>query len=104
MLRLDLDRNSEYNEGRLLDYLQQPPYLTRYLTPHFKPNTVNSASTVQNSVLHARLHTIAGDGLSEDVSKLQALRDVMNADRRPQQQRQSGNQSQHALCAGAGRG
>lgn len=44
-------------------YLQQPPYPTHYPTPHFKLNYINNASTVQNSILRACLHTIAGDGL-----------------------------------------
>jgi hypothetical protein len=39
-----------------LDYLQQTPYPTTYLTPYFKLHSMNSAITVQNSTLHDRLH------------------------------------------------
>jgi hypothetical protein len=38
-------------------------YLTPYCTPYFNIYSVNSASTIQDSVLHARLHAIAEDGL-----------------------------------------
>jgi hypothetical protein len=43
-----------------LNYLQQ----THYLTPYFKLFSANSTYTVQNSVIHARMHGVGGVGLS----------------------------------------
>jgi hypothetical protein len=42
------------------DYLQQTPYLTPYPTRYFKLFFANSASTMQNSVIHAHMHGVAG--------------------------------------------
>jgi hypothetical protein len=48
----------------LTGYLRQPPYPTPYLTPYFKLRYISNASTMQNNVLHAYVHAIAGDGLT----------------------------------------
>jgi hypothetical protein len=45
------------------DYLQQTPYLTPYPTPYFKLFFANRASTMQNSVIHAHMHGVAGADL-----------------------------------------